>query len=131
MLKSPLAGARERHFAYDRFLKFPVPALSRLEDPMKNISVLALGAIIALFSFTRIGAAADSRDNNASVSNPIGNSSGDSFLRLTYAPRIRIDTGVESKEDSKRFLENYKPITLGNSEYASKGRLNPLTLYNW
>jgi len=99
---------------------------------MKNISILTLGGFIALFGLTRIGAAADSRDNDASVSERLGSNSGeDSFFRLTYPRRIRFDTGVESKEYSKRFLESYKPITPGNSEYDSKDRLNPLTLYHW
>ena len=99
---------------------------------MKNISVLALGGFIALFGLTRIGAAADSRDNNVSVSERLGsNSSGDSFFHVTYPRSVRFNTGMESKEDSKRVLERYKPTTLGNSEYDSKDRLNPLTLYTW
>jgi len=66
------------------------------------------------------------------VSEQLGsNSGGDSFFRLTSPRRIRFDAGVESKEDSKRFLEDYKPIARGNSEYDSKDRLNPLTLYHW
>src|SRR6266404_9871993 len=98
---------------------------------MKNISVLALGGIMALFGLTRIGAASDSRDNNTSVNERLGsNSSGDSVFRLMYLRHARFDTGVESKEDSKRFLESYKPIIPGNSEYDSKDRLNPLTPYN-
>jgi hypothetical protein len=99
---------------------------------MKNISILALCGFVALFGLTRIGAAADSRDNNTSVNEPLQSySSGDSFFRLMYPRHARFDTGVESKEDSKRFLESYKPITPGNSEYDSKDRLNPLTLYHW
>src|SRR6266576_6544081 len=98
---------------------------------MKNVFLLALGSFIALFCLTRIVAAADSRDNN-SVSERLGSdSSQKSFFRVTYPRRARFDTGVESKEDSKRFLESYKPITPGNSEYDSKDRLNPLTLYHW
>jgi hypothetical protein len=99
---------------------------------MKNISILALGGFITLFGLTRIGAADDSRDINTSVSERLGsNSGGDSFFRLMSPHRIRFDTGEESKEDSKRFLEGYKPMARGNSEYDSKDRLNPLTLYNW
>ena len=122
-----------------RFIGLPCPgtisslrSLKTLEGPMKNISILALGGFIALFGLTRIGVAADSRDINTSVSEQLGSNSGeDSFFRLTYPRRIRFDTGVESKEDSKRFLESYKPISPGNSEYDSKDRLNPLTLYTW
>ena len=99
---------------------------------MKNISVLALGGFIALFGLTRIGAAADSRDNNASVSSLLGNNSGgNSFFRVTYLHGVPFDTGMESKEGSKRFLESYKSITPGNNEYDRKDRLNPLTLYTW
>jgi len=99
---------------------------------MKNISVLALGGFIALFGLTRIGAAADSQDNRASVSNLLEtNSRGDSFFRVTYPRSARLDTGVESKENSKRALESHKWITPGNNEYDRKDRLNPLTLYTW
>jgi hypothetical protein len=99
---------------------------------MKNISVLALGGFIALFGLTRIGAAADSQDNSASVSNRLEtNSRGDSFFRVTYPRSARLDTGVESKENSKRALESHKSITPGNNEYDRKDRLNPLTLYTW
>jgi hypothetical protein len=108
------------------------PRLYRQRELIARETARLLVGMIALFGLTRIGAAADSRDNNTSASERLGsNSSGDSFFRLTSQHRARFDTGVESKEDSKRFLESYKPIARGNSEYDSKDRLNPLTLYHW
>jgi len=99
---------------------------------MKNISVLALGVFIALFGVATIGAAADSRDNNSSVSERLGNNSGgDSLFRVTYPRGAHSNASEESNEDSKRTLEPYKWITPGNNEHDRKGRLNPLTLYNW
>ena len=106
--------------------------LKNLDGLMKNISVLALGVFIAFFGLTQIGAAADSPNNNTSVSERLGsNSGGDSFYRVTYPRSAHSNAGEESNEDSKRTLERYKWITPGNNEYDRKGRLNPLTLYNW
>ena len=99
---------------------------------MKNDFVIGLGILIVLFGLTRIGTAADSRDNNASVSNLLESNSGrDSFFRVTYPRGARSNAGGESSEDSKRTLERYKWTTPGNSEYDHKDRLNPVTLYNW
>jgi hypothetical protein len=133
MLKSPIVGAREPSHLRRQLFEIPCPGpIHEPEDLMKTISVLALGGIIALFGLTRIGAAADSRDNNASVSERFeSNSSGDSLFRVTYPRSGRVDTGVESKGDYKRDLDRYKWITPGNSEYNRKDRLNPLTLYAW